>query len=124
MQLGLFYQIQVPKPWTAESESQRFWEMIEQVTYAEEIGMESVWFVEHHFRSEWSHSSAPDITLAALSQRTSKMCLGIAVVLVPLHHPRMWRCGWLPWTSSAKAGSIWVSDAPATPTRWRLLAPT
>ena len=87
MQLGLFYQIQVPKPWTAESESQRFWEMVEQVTYAEEIGMKSVWFVEHHFRSEWSHSSAPDITLAALSQRTSKMGLGIAVVLVPLHHP-------------------------------------
>ena len=87
MQLGLFYQIQVPKPWTADSESQRFFEMMEQVTYAEEIGMESVWFVEHHFRSEWSHSSAPDITLAALSQRTSKIRLGIAVVLVPLHHP-------------------------------------
>ena len=87
MELGLFYQIQVPKPWTAESESQRYWEMMEEVTYAEEIGMKSVWFVEHHFRSEWSHSSAPDITLAAISQRTSQMRLGIAVVLVPLHHP-------------------------------------
>jgi alkanesulfonate monooxygenase SsuD/methylene tetrahydromethanopterin reductase-like flavin-dependent oxidoreductase (luciferase family) len=51
------------------------------------MGLESVWFVEHHFRSEWSHSSAPDITLAALSQRTSKMRLGIAVVLAPMHHP-------------------------------------
>ena len=59
MQIGLFYQIQVPKPWTAESESQRFFEMMDQVTYAEEVGMQSVWFVEHHFRSEWSHSSAP-----------------------------------------------------------------
>jgi alkanesulfonate monooxygenase SsuD/methylene tetrahydromethanopterin reductase-like flavin-dependent oxidoreductase (luciferase family) len=87
MELGLFYQIQVPKPWTADSESQRYWEMMEEVTYAEEIGMKSVWFVEHHFRSEWSHSSAPDITLAAISQRTSQMRLGIAVVLVPLHHP-------------------------------------
>ncbi len=87
MQIGLFYQIQVPKPWTAESESQRFFEMMEQVIYAEEVGMESVWFVEHHFRSEWSHSSAPDITLAALSQRTSKIRLGIAVALAPLHHP-------------------------------------
>jgi alkanesulfonate monooxygenase SsuD/methylene tetrahydromethanopterin reductase-like flavin-dependent oxidoreductase (luciferase family) len=84
MQLGLFYQIQVPRPWTAESESKRYWEMLEEVTYAEEIGMKSVWFVEHHFRSEWSHSSAPDITLAAISQRTSEMRLGIAVVLVPL----------------------------------------
>ena len=49
--------------------------------------MTSVWLVEHHFRSEWSHSSAPDITLAALSQRTVNMRLGIAVVLAPLHHP-------------------------------------
>ena len=87
MDIGLFYQIQVPKPWGAQSESQRYWEMLEEVTYAEEMGLTSVWFVEHHFRGEWSHSSAPDITLAAISQRTSKMRLGIAVVLVPLHHP-------------------------------------
>ena len=87
MDIGLFYQIQVPKPWSTDSESRRYWEMLEEVTYAEEIGMTSVWFVEHHFRSEWSHSSAPDITLAAISQRTTKMRLGIAVVLVPLHHP-------------------------------------
>ena len=87
MELGLFYQIQVPKPWDDQSESRKFQEMIEQVCFAEEIGMTSVWFVEHHFRSEWSHSSAPDITLAALSQRTTKMRLGIAVVLAPLHHP-------------------------------------
>ena len=87
MQIGLFYQIQVPKPWTRSSESDRYWEMIEEVTFAEEMGMGSVWFVEHHFRSEWSHSSAPDITLSALSQRTSKMRLGIAVTLTPLHHP-------------------------------------
>ena len=87
MDLGLFYQIQVPKPWDDESETRKFQEMMEQVCFAEEIGMTSVWFVEHHFRSEWSHSSAPDITLAALSQRTTNMRLGIAVVLAPLHHP-------------------------------------
>lgn len=87
MDLGLFYQIQVPKPWDNESETRKFQEMMEQVCFAEEIGMTSVWFVEHHFRSEWSHSSAPDITLAALSQRTTNMRLGIAVVLAPLHHP-------------------------------------
>ena len=51
MQIGLFYQIQVPKPWNSDSEQKRYWEMIEEVSYAEEIGMESVWFVEHHFRS-------------------------------------------------------------------------
>ncbi|MCI0841888.1 MAG: LLM class flavin-dependent oxidoreductase [Chloroflexi bacterium] len=87
MRIGMFYQIQVPKPWEAGSEAQRFHQMLEQVTYAEEMGIESVWFVEHHFRSEWSHSSAPDISLAAISQRTTNMRLGIAAVLPPIHHP-------------------------------------
>jgi len=52
MRIGMFYQIQVPKPWEAGSEAQRFHQMLEQVTYAEEMGIESVWFVEHHFRSK------------------------------------------------------------------------
>ena len=32
------------------------------------MGFESVWFMEHHFAPEQSHSSAPDMILAALSQ--------------------------------------------------------
>jgi alkanesulfonate monooxygenase SsuD/methylene tetrahydromethanopterin reductase-like flavin-dependent oxidoreductase (luciferase family) len=48
---------------------------------------ESVWFSEHHFRPVWSHNSAPDLTLAAVSQRTSRIRLGTGVVLAPIHHP-------------------------------------
>ena len=87
MRIGMFYQIQVPKPWDVGSEALRFHQMLEQVEYAEEMGFESVWFVEHHFRSEWSHSSAPDLSLAAISQRTKNIRLGIAAVLPPIHHP-------------------------------------
>src|SRR5438128_11857909 len=87
MRIGLFYQIQVPKPWTAESESQRIYEALEQIPYAEQVGFESAWFSEHHFRPVWSHNSAPDLTLAAVSQRTSKIRLGVGVVLAPIHHP-------------------------------------
>lgn len=87
MQFALIYQVQVPKPWTAESEYRRFQEIIEQVSFAEEMGFRSVWFMEHHFAPEQSHSSSPDMVLAALSQRTSTMRLGLAVVLVPVHHP-------------------------------------
>ena len=87
MQLGLFYQMQVPKPWTAESESDRYWQMMEQVSYAEELGFARVWMTEHQFRSEWSHSSAPDVTLGALSQRTTRIRLGIAVTVPPVQHP-------------------------------------
>ncbi len=87
MKFGLFYQIQVPKPWSEESESKRLHEALEQITYAEEMGFDSVWFSEHHFRPVWSHNSAPDLTLAAVSQRTSRIRLGIGVVLAPIHHP-------------------------------------
>src|SRR5919201_1795239 len=87
MRIGLFYQIQVPKPWTPSSESQRIYEALEQIPYAEEQGFESVWFSEHHFRPVWSHNSAPDLTLAAVSQRTSTIRLGVGVVLAPIHHP-------------------------------------
>ena len=87
MRIGLFYQIQVPKPWGPTSEADRFYEALEQVPYAEKLGFESVWFTEHHFRPVWSHNSAPDLTLAAISQRTSRIRLGIGVVLAPIHHP-------------------------------------
>jgi alkanesulfonate monooxygenase SsuD/methylene tetrahydromethanopterin reductase-like flavin-dependent oxidoreductase (luciferase family) len=87
VRIGLFYQIQVPKPWTQSSESQRIYEALEQIPYAEEQGFASVWFSEHHFRPVWSHNSAPDLTLAAVSQRTSRIRLGVGVVLAPIHHP-------------------------------------
>jgi alkanesulfonate monooxygenase SsuD/methylene tetrahydromethanopterin reductase-like flavin-dependent oxidoreductase (luciferase family) len=87
MKFGLFYQIQVPKPWSADSEAKRIWEALDQIEYAEEMGYDSVWFSEHHFRPEWSHNSAPDLTLAAVTQRTSRIRMGVGVVLAPIHHP-------------------------------------
>ncbi len=87
MKFGLFYQIQVPKPWNEDSESKRIWEALDQIVYAEEMGDDSVWFSEHHFRPVWSHNSAPDLILAAVSQRTSRIRLGVGVVLAPIHHP-------------------------------------
>ena len=87
MKFGLFYQIQVPKPWDDESEARRIWEALDQIAFAEEMGYDSVWFSEHHFRPVWSHNSAPDLTLAAVTQRTSRIRMGIGVVLAPIHHP-------------------------------------
>ena len=87
MRFGLFYQIQIPKPWSEDSESKRIHEALDQIVYAEEMGFDTVWFSEHHFRPVWSHNSAPDLTLAAVSQRTSRIRLGIGVVLAPIHHP-------------------------------------
>ena len=43
--------------------------------------------MEHHFLTEWAHSSAPEVMLAVLSQHTTKMRLGFGVVLLPVHDP-------------------------------------
>jgi alkanesulfonate monooxygenase SsuD/methylene tetrahydromethanopterin reductase-like flavin-dependent oxidoreductase (luciferase family) len=87
VQIGMFYQIQVPRPWKATSEAERYRDMLEQVSYADEVGFSSVWLAEHQFRFEWSHSSAPDVSLGAISQITKNLRLGIAVVVPPVHHP-------------------------------------
>ena len=87
MRFGMFFELQMPKPWSANAESDTFWQAIEQVTLAEEMGFEQVWLVEHHFLSEFAHSSAPEITLAIMAERTSKIRLGFGVVLTPVHHP-------------------------------------
>ena len=87
MKFGMFYEVQVPRPAPPEAEQERLREIIEQVVLAEEMGFEHVWFVEHHFLTEWAHSSAPEVMLSVLSQHTSKMRLGFGVVLLPVHHP-------------------------------------
>ena len=87
MKFGMFYEIQVPRPSTPEAEHQRIREIIDQVVLAEEMGFEHVWFVEHHFLTEWAHCSANEVMLAAISQHTTSMRLGFGVVLLPVHHP-------------------------------------
>jgi alkanesulfonate monooxygenase SsuD/methylene tetrahydromethanopterin reductase-like flavin-dependent oxidoreductase (luciferase family) len=87
MKFGMFFELQMPKPWPANAEYNTFWQAIEHVTYAEEMGFEHVWLVEHHFLSEFAHSSAPEVTLVIMAERTSKMRLGFGVVLTPVHHP-------------------------------------
>ena len=87
MKFGMFYEVQVPRPAPPEAEHQRLREIVDQVVLAEEAGFDHVWFVEHHFLTEWAHSSASEVMLAVLSQHTTKMRLGFGVVLLPVHHP-------------------------------------
>jgi alkanesulfonate monooxygenase SsuD/methylene tetrahydromethanopterin reductase-like flavin-dependent oxidoreductase (luciferase family) len=90
VRVSLFYQIQVPKPWTASSESERIHEALEQIPFAEEQGFSSVWFSEHHFRPVWSHNSAPDL----ISQRSVSAPAVSAWALVWSSLPFTTRCTW------------------------------
>jgi len=86
MHLDLFYELSVP-PFAERGERAVYHETLAELAMAESLGFETAWLVEHHFMPEYSHSSAPDLFLAAASQRTQQLRLGHAIVPLPYHHP-------------------------------------
>ena len=89
MKFGIFYEHQIPRPWNEGDEHRLFKEALDQVELADRLGIDYVWEVEHHFLEEYSHSSAPEVFLAACSQRTTQIRLGHGIVLMPpgYNHP-------------------------------------
>ncbi len=89
MRFGIFYEHQLPRPWLGHSEEELLRQALEQVELADRLGFDYVWEVEHHFLEEYSHSSAPEVFLAAASQRTSRIRLGHGIVnIMPqVNHP-------------------------------------
>ncbi|MEX0663911.1 MAG: LLM class flavin-dependent oxidoreductase [Acidimicrobiia bacterium] len=89
MKFGLFYEHQVPRPWSDRDEGQVFQEALEQAELADRLGIDCLWLVEHHFLEEYSHSSAPEVFLGAVSQRTKRLRLGHGIVQMPpqFNHP-------------------------------------
>lgn len=89
MQFGIFYEHQLPRPWGEDSEYRLLQEALDQVELADRLGIDYAWEVEHHFLEEYSHSSAPEVFLAACSQRTKQIRLGHGIVLMPsnFNHP-------------------------------------
>ena len=83
MKFGIFYEHQLPRPWGADDEHKLLKDALDQVELADRIGFDNVWEVEHHFLEEYSHSSAPEVFLAACSQRTSRIRLGHGIVQLP-----------------------------------------
>ncbi|GAA0945707.1 LLM class flavin-dependent oxidoreductase [Nonomuraea longicatena] len=86
MRISLGYELEV-RGRTREVEQQAFRNVIDQVVLGDQLGFDTAWFVEHHFTRGFSHSSAPDLVLAAISQRTERIRLGLGVVLLPFQSP-------------------------------------
>src|SRR6201746_2076515 len=80
MKFGVFYEHQLPRPWTPSSEYELFQNSLTQVELADKLGYDYMWEVEHHFLEEYSHSSAPEVFLAAASQRTKNIRIGHGIV--------------------------------------------
>jgi alkanesulfonate monooxygenase SsuD/methylene tetrahydromethanopterin reductase-like flavin-dependent oxidoreductase (luciferase family) len=80
MRFGIFFEHQLPRPWEDGAEQRLISDALEQVELADRLGFSHVWEVEHHFLEEYSHSSAPEVFLAAVSQRTTNIRLGHGIV--------------------------------------------
>lgn len=63
-----------------------FEEVLEEIDYAEELGFDSVWLPEHHFATPGLLGN-PLTLAAAVSQRTERIKIGIAAVVLPFQHP-------------------------------------
>jgi alkanesulfonate monooxygenase SsuD/methylene tetrahydromethanopterin reductase-like flavin-dependent oxidoreductase (luciferase family) len=60
---------------------------LEQVELADRLGIDFAWAVEHHFMEEYSHCSAPEVLLAAASQRTERIRLAHGIIQLTTNPP-------------------------------------
>ena len=86
MRFDLFYELSMP-PLLARSETQMVSETLAEVELADRLGYHAVWLVEHHFMRAYSHSSKPELFLAAAAARTGTLRLGLGIIPLPYHHP-------------------------------------
>mgnify|MGYP001300545999 CR=1 FL=1 len=87
MKLGLLFETQRPYKDNHVDENRLYKETLEQCVLADEIGLDSVWFVEHHFLTGFSASPCPEVIFGALSQITKNIRIGFGVSILPYHHP-------------------------------------
>ena len=87
MKFGIFYEHQLPRDWDENSEHRLLKNSLDQIELADRLGFDYAWEVEHHFLEEYSHSSAPEVFLAAASQRTKNIRLGHGIVQMTTNHP-------------------------------------
>ncbi len=63
-------------------------EDMDRVVWMEKMGFHEAWIGEHH-SSGWEICGSPELFAAAVSQRTSRIKLGMGVVSLPYHNPFM-----------------------------------
>jgi luciferase family oxidoreductase group 1 len=83
MHFGTFLLLQSP---SACSSDVIYARAIEQAQAAEQLGFRNVWIAEHHF-STYGYVGRPLQLATYLAAKTTRLRVGTAVIVVPLHHP-------------------------------------
>lgn len=74
-------------PWPEGTDQQQIIaQTTEQVQYAEALGFQGVWLAEHHF-TRYSMVSSSLVLATYIAARTTRIRVGTAVVVSPLHNP-------------------------------------
>jgi len=83
MRFGAFIAPHTP---TDEHPSLALEEDMDRVVWMEKLGFDEAWIGEHH-SGGWEINGSPEVFIAAVSQRTSRIKLGTGVASLPYHNP-------------------------------------
>ncbi|HZO80753.1 MAG TPA: LLM class flavin-dependent oxidoreductase [Candidatus Binataceae bacterium] len=84
MKFDLFYQLPAA---ATQDPAERYRELMAEAIEADRLGFDTLWLAEIHFSPRFCTLPVPTLQLAAIAERTTRLRLGIAVHLLPLHHP-------------------------------------
>src|SRR5438874_8906690 len=82
---GTFLLMQSP---SAQSSEEMYARAIEHAQLAEDLGFRNIWLAEHHF-STYGYVGRPVQLATYIAAKTTRIRVGTAVIVVPLHHPLM-----------------------------------
>jgi len=82
---GLWYDFRNPGP-RERSFEKLYSECLQQISWAESLGFDSVWLTEHHF-CEDGYTPSPLVIAGAIGQVTTRMRIGTNLMLLPLADP-------------------------------------
>jgi len=83
MNFGTFLLMQSP---SAQSSEEMYARAIEHAQCAESLGFRNIWLAEHHF-STYGYVGRPVQVATFIAAKTTRIRVGTAVIVVPLHHP-------------------------------------
>ena len=83
MRFGTFLLMQSP---SHRSSQEIYARGVEIAQAAESLGFGNIWLAEHHF-STYGYLSRPVQLATFIAAKTTRLRVGTAVIVVPLHHP-------------------------------------